>query len=777
LKDADATAIYGSRAANGVVLITTKKGKAGDLKIDINAYSGIGHITRKLKLLDTKEYLAMRHEALSNDGIVSPAATDYDINGTWDSTRYTDWQKKLIGNTAKYNDVQLAISGVNTNTQYLIGTGYHKETTVQLGNGADQKAGMHFNIISTTSDQRFKISLTGSFVHDYNDAPSADNVNVAISLAPDAPPAYNPDGTLNWAPLTPGARGTWSNPYKDLQLTYFGRTTNLVGNTVISYKLFQGMEIKSSFGYTDTKTRENSTIPTTYYDPGANVTSGLSNFNSTSVNTWIVEPQVNYQVNWWKGKFAVLVGSTFQQNKSDALWQQASDYSSNSLLHSIAAAGSVNPIRYINNAYKYNAVFGRINYNLSEKYLLNITARRDASSRFGPEKQFANFYAVGAGWIFSAENFLKRSSLLSFGKIRGSYGTSGSDQIADYRYLDIYTSTDFTYQSQKGLYATYLYNPLLAWELSKKLEVGIELGLIQDKIFLSASYYRNRSGNQLIDYPLSAVTGFNSITQNQSAEVQNTGYELVINGKIFNGKSFTWSSGINISATKNKLISYPGLENSSFKNLYEVGKPLTIIKVYRSAGINSDNGLYQFINKEGNITTTPNSLTDRIININTSPKFYGGWQNSFTYGAFRLDILLDFRKQIGIEDRGKIGILPGFRGLNQPVSVLNRWRKPGDASTIQRFAQSVNEAYIGYFNVKESDLVYGDASFIRVKNLSLSYNTSISLLKRIKVKNSRFYVQAQNLLTITNYQGLDPETQGVTLPPLAVWTFGVQFNL
>src|SRR5690606_28160743 len=206
--------------------------------------------------------------------------------------------------------------------------------------------------------------------------------------------------------------------------------------------------------------------------------------------------------------------------------------------------------------YRYNAVFTRLGVNWNEKYFVNITGRRDGSSRFGPEKRFANFWAVGSAWIFSKEPFIRNHfPILNFGKLRGSYGTTGSDQIGDYQYLDSYEAT----AGPNGLYPTQLFNPDFAWEVNKKIEVALELGFFKENMNLQLNWYRNRSTNQLVGYPLSAITGFTTVQSNLPATVQNSGWELEISSTNIRSKNFQWKTFLNITFPKNELINFPNL--------------------------------------------------------------------------------------------------------------------------------------------------------------------------------------------------------------------------
>jgi TonB-linked SusC/RagA family outer membrane protein len=782
LKDADATAIYGSRAANGAILITTKRGKAGKMKVDLNLNSGVSSPARDIQLMNTQQYLAMRHGAFANDGATPDPNYDVDLT-FWDTTRYTNWSKLLLNSHPVYTDAEASVSGGTVATQYLVGAGYNRQTsglpTLLPGDGADEKGSVHFNLNTQSVDKRFKLSFTGSYVADRNTIQSTDFGAYRFELPPDAPALYNPDGSLNWAPKMPGQVGTYSNPYANLLVKYKGTTSNLVGNASLGYALLPGLEIKIDLGYTNTQTNELQTIPTTSYDPGLNITSGQANYNTLNSHSWIVEPQLNYKFLLGRGILTALGGATFHENDQSGQLLSGQGYISDALLDNIQAATTIGSASS-SSQYKYNAFFGRLNYNWSDRYIVNLSARRDGSSRFGPGRQFGNFGSVGAAWIFSKENIIQRLMPgLSFGKIRASYGTAGNDQIGDYQYIPLYTvntSSGYPYQNSQGLYPLSLSNPNLAWELDKKLEGGIELGFLKDRILVQGNYYRNRSGNQLVSYLVSQVTGFGSIPDNLPALVQNSGEELVFRTINIKSKTFTWSSSINISIPRNKLLSFPGLATSSYSTRYKIGQPINSFTRYHLIGVNDTTGIYQFADFKGNPTYSPNPATDLISRINTAPKFFGGFQNSFTYKGVSLDILFQFVKQTGRNIFGLINAPPGNFG-NIPAAFLNAWSKPGDKKPYEQFTQKYRTVYSGFHRAQNSDFAYSDASFIRLKNLALSWQLPERWKSRAHLQNARIYLQGQNLLTFTHYLGIDPESQGLGSAPKRVWVAGFQVTL
>ncbi len=784
LRDADATAIYGSRAANGAILINTKKGKAGQTKVDLTAQQGIGQVTHRVPLLNTQQYLMMRHEAFANDG-KTPTATDYDVNGTWDTTRNTDWQKVLLGGTAQYSDVQGNISGGTVNTQFLIGAGFHRETTVFPGNLPDQKGSLHFNINTASPNRKLNLQLSGSYLLDNSRLIQSDLTNTAILLPPDAPSIYSKD-SLNWALLN--GKSTWQNPLSFLNNAYNNTTKNLIANMVIAYQIFKGLDVKSSFGYNNLIANEMAISPLSAVAPESRPsTQRASTFSNTTTGTWIIEPQITYKTKVIKGTLESLVGSTVQQTNNNQQSYSARGFTSDLVMQSPGAAATITTGQGFISTYKYNALFFRLNYIWDEKYILNLAGRRDGSSRFGPQNEFKDFGSVGAAWIFSQEGFIKKNiPVLSFGKLRISYGTTGNDQIGDYGYLSLYSpqSASNPYQGASGLLPGGIPNAYLQWESTKKLQTGIDIGLAKDRILIHGNYYRNRSSNLLQGYALPSLAGHTSVTINFPATVQNTGWEFSLETKNIATRKFSWSTSINLTIAQNKLVSYPGLATSTAANSLVIGKPINIVKVYKFAGVNPNSGLYQYVDSHGNLTSTPSSSIDRYTYINPNPKFYGGISNTITYEKFELDFLLQF-----IERKTQqfvFGTQPGrftssgsASAWNQPVWILDRWQKPGDITSIQRYSVSYPSTIsTPYGDASQSTGYWKDGSFIRLKNLSLAWQFPKHWLSAGRLQNGRIFLRAQNLLTFTKYKGTDPETTGLSnLPPLRVLTFGIQVGL
>jgi TonB-linked SusC/RagA family outer membrane protein len=780
LKDADATAIYGSRGANGVVLITTKKGKPGKARVDVNLQTGIGQVSRRMKLLNTGQYLQMRREAFKNDGAIPDPDIDHDLT-LWDSSRYTNWQKELIGGTAHYNDIQASVSGGNANIQYLMGSGYHKETTVFPGNFDANKASAHINVNILSDNSKFRIRFSGTYTSDNNHLISHDLTDEAIKLPPNAPALYQQDGSLNWQPNAAGVSSwPYNNPAAQLLHRFNTITNNLISNATLSYTVLPGLDIKTDAGYTTTRTDELVTIPLASFDPATWPTRQRnSRFGNINISSWIMEPQAVYSREFGKSSVQALIGTTIQQNKNHSVRLDASGFNNDMVMEDIKAATSIQVHTSINAQYKYNAVFGRLNYNWQDKYILNLTARRDGTSRFGPANQFQNFGAIGAGWIFSKEEKIQKNlGFLSYGKLRGSYGSTGSDQVGDYSFMDLYNYWNTApYLGALGIYPDRIYTPDLAWEETRKLEVGLELGLWKDRVIFSGSFYRNRSTNQLVEYALPSITGFTSVRKNLDALIQNKGWEFDLRTVTVEISKFRWTSALNLTISRNKLLSGSNGLNAFYQR--KIGHPLNSSFVYRFIEVDPITGLYTVADAHGNPTSNPNSATDANVLIDFTPRFYGGFQNNFSYKAVQLDFLFQFvdRPQAPLYQYNYIpGYYNSFPGGNQPATVLERWQNPGDVSPIQRFSQN-STTIQAFINERNSNHAYGNGSYIRLKNFSLSWQLPDAWKNRISLKNARVFIQAQNLLTITNYQGLDPETMSsVSLPPLRVMVMGMQLT-
>lgn len=774
LKDADATAIYGSQGANGVILINTKRGKPGKTKFDVNVYTGTGKTTRMPKLLNTEEYLTIRREAYKNDNL-TPNATDAPDLVKWDQERYTNWQDYLIGGTARTADLQAGFSGGDEYTTYRVSGSFHHQTDVAAVSGADKRGAMNVSLNSASRNRKFRLTMNGSYSNVNTNMISMDKS--LIILPPNAPSVFDENGNLNWTEwgsYNSGFLGLkTSNPFGFLYVPYEAVTDNLQSSLNLQYQPISKLTIRANGGYSLIQNNQLYVTPKKALNP----TSGTANstrFGSNAVKTWIIEPQAEYITNIAQGRLSVLAGGTFQNTLTKAFNATATDFSNEALIRSMNAAREVKIYTDNYTPYRYNALFGRLNYIWANKYLLNATARRDGSSRFGPGKQFGNFGALGAAWIISEEPFMQTIPAISFAKLRSSYGITGSANIGDYNYMSRWQGTSYPYQGTATLSPAGHYDSTYGWEVNKKLEVGLELGFFKDRLQVSASWYRNRSDNQLVSFPLPAYTGFTGVTTNLPALVQNVGMELQINSSNIKTKDFNWNTSFNITRAKNKLIAYPDLELSPYATKYEVGKPLSVARLIHFIGIDEATGKYMFedVVKDGKIKTT--GLDNDLVGMyDLAPAFYGGLQNTLQYKNWQLSFFFQFVKQRGNSNRFSLAI-PGSIN-NQPKEILDRWQNAGDITNGPKVSTILTTDYTIYSN--SSDALLVDASYARLQNLSVSYTLPAKWTKKYLAQYSRIYLQGQNLLTITGYKGADPETQTVSaLPPVRFITAGLQIT-
>ncbi len=766
LKDADATAIYGSRGANGVILVTTKKGRSGKPRLSFTTAYGFSQTISNLKMMNTEQYLAMRRQAFANDGITNYPATAYDVNGVWDQNRFTDWRKELVGNTADYSDTHLSLSGGGDRTTYLVSLANNVQNTVFGNDFKYTSNSISTNVAHRSEDQKFVLNFNSRYTNQHNNILQSDITTQAYLLPPNAPALYRADGSLNWE------NNTFSNPKAAYNATYSYDNRQFLTNFNAGYELLRDFKLKINGGYNYFTFEELSLKPHTMYNPS--VALGQSSANSSASKSqqrkfsFIIEPQVEWTVRHKEHQINILVGSTFQKDSNSQGAISGIGFESNAFITNIGAAKTKNIMDQITTDYRYAAVFGRFNYHYKDRYFLNITGRRDGSSRFGPNKRYANFAAVGTAWIFSEESFFKNQKWMSYGKLRSSFGSSGSDNIGDYQYLDSYTVSSSSYNGITGLVPTRLFNPDFSWEKTNKLEAAVELGFFKNLLNLNLSWYRNRSGNQLVGYQLPSITGFTSVVANLEAVVENSGWEIEMAAEPLSSKNIKWNTNFNITFPANKLISFPGLQGSTYANNFIVGQPITIVKLYGYEGIDPQTGTYVFTDFNGDGKISSPDDNKKVENIGT--KYFGGWHNTIKYKNWDISVLFQFVKQ---KNRNYNYIMP-YPGTmsNLPVEMLNTW-SPANPSGQYMPYTTVGKPALNYY--KASSETVSDASYIRLKNLQIAYN--IPLTGKL-FKSAKVYFQGQNLLTFTEYFGIDPEFLYIGFaPPVRTYSFGAQFNL
>jgi TonB-linked SusC/RagA family outer membrane protein len=771
LKDADATAIYGSRGANGVIIITTKKGKAGKSKFDMNIYQGASEVTQRFSMMNLQQYLTMRREAFQNNNVKATTNNAYDLL-SWDTTKGTDWQKSLWGNIGHTTDVQAALSGGDKQNTFRVAGTYHKETSILTASGADQRGSFQFNLTHKSLDQRLTFSFTS--LYSYTQSNLAYFSGAMITLAPDAPQLFTSPGVLNWKGWgTMG--GQLENFGGSLLNTYVAKTGMLNSTMSLQYDIFRGLSAKLQLGYNTEHEAQTGADPIAAQDPTTSPM-GAATFGNNDANGAIVEPQLTYDQRISKGKLSAMLGGSYQSSNLTGNTTYGYGYTNDNLLNSIANAGSTTA--YDDFAqYRYEAGFGRVNYNWEDKYILNLSARRDGSSKFGPGRQFGNFGAVGAAWIFTEEGWFKQHlPILSFGKFRGSYGITGLDAINNYQYLSLWTGErTYPYDGSNSLTPGILGNPDLEWQTNKKLEGALTLGFLKDRFTAEIAHYRNRSSNQLVTFGLPRITGFGSITSNLPALVQNMGWETTLRAKIIDHSTFTWTANFNIGINRNKLLSYPNLSQSPYASTFVVGKSLSLQKFLHYTGVDPLTGQYSFQDRDHDGTINTYTVTGQSNDLyyqDMSIKFDGGFGTNVRYKSLELVVFCRFRNQLA---RASISSYPGTINANQSTLFLDRWQKPGDHASYARYTTQTTQNDQNFYGY--SDGVLSNGSYIRLQNLSLSYDFPTTWLKKAGLQGCRIYGRGQNLFLWSKYEGLDPDVPSFgSLPMSKIFVGGIQFT-
>ncbi len=778
LKDADATAIYGSRGGNGVIQITTKKGTAGKIKVTADYMQGFSQISRKLSLLNTQQYLEVRREAFRNDNITpnnDPGTPGYAFDiYSWDTTRYTDWQKWLVGNTAPVTRANIFLSGGNATTQLMMSAGYYREGTVYPSEMSFLRGTTSLSLNHRSVDGKFKLGMYYNYAKDRN---GMFNGQLSpILLPPNAPNVYDANHQLVWIE----GKEPFRNPAAEFLKRYTHKKENQLLNLHATYSILDNLWIKLNLGYNSTDAAENQIIPKASLNPYlVDVLTGTASFGNNNFKSYLVEPQAEYRRGLGDGELSVMAGASYQYTTNNTFSITGTGYTNDALLYSIDGAGVISSKQTNRIEYKYGAVFGRATYKLRNRYIVNLSGRRDGSSKFSPENRYSNFGAIGAAWIFSEEPFIKSSiPFLSFGKLRSSFGVTGNDQIADYKYLDTWSPSLNPYQGITPMSPEVLYNPDYNWERTKKLEIAFELEFFKDRLVASIAHFRNRSDNQLVEYRLPFQTGFGSILKNFDALVQSSGWEFTFSGDILKTKSLIFNAAANFSVPRNRLLRFTNLAGSSYNSKYIIGESLNVLNKFRSTGVSAENGLFQLTDSDGD--GRYNDADYKIIGT-LDPKYHGGIQLNLRYKHLNVSVSGDFRKQLvpnSLSSTYLNNLFPGLPG-NQLDLILDRWQQKGDKAKYPRYSiKPTGEVYSNKANILLSDEAFSDGSFFKCRNVAITYTLNIGQHKETAITKITFFGNAQNLFTITGYKEGDPETAGVfSLATLMTITSGMRFSL
>jgi TonB-linked SusC/RagA family outer membrane protein len=783
LKDASASAIYGARAANGVVIITTKRGKSGKTKFNVGYQTGISEATGHREWLNTAEFVELFTE--SNGGLTNGlirrfnrygadplALTTPSSNNTphasWATPGApgyvdTDWEDQVL-RTGSMNQFDFSASGGNDKTKFFASASNTDQEGILLGNRFKRLSG-RVNIDHQASDKltlgmNFSLSRSQNFRLSDDNAFSTPMQIVALSpMTPVIDPRTNLiSGVINPETGLPNSNfPIYYNPLIDNE--YNTRVTEVFrnfGSAYGSYKLTDKLTFRTEFAY-DLLTQHEER----FFAREASRNSGQPTGQSDDFWTQVF----NYNTNTflqYSNTFAsvhsleALAGMSYQESSNDFGSSQGIGFPSNSYRKNFSAA-TITAANAQATKYTFLSYFARANYKFNNKYLLSLSGRVDGSSRFGNNNRYGFFPAASVGWVLSEESFMSSIGAIEFFKLRASYGTVGNAEIGNFDQLGLYSSIPVA--GVPGQRPTQIENPDLTWEQTTQLDIGIDFGLFNNRITGEIDYYSKKTTDLLLNVNLAGNTGFRTQTQNVGS-LENKGFEVVLNTENLVG-ALRWTTSFNFARNRNKVLNLGGqLLQGDFLSVAKEGEPLGIFYGPKYAGVDPDNGdaLYFIINPDGTQSTTNdyNSATYQPIG-DPNPDFIGGITNTFSYRGIDFTFLFQgvFGNQV-YNGGGKFMSANGDFFDNQTRDQLRRWRNPGDITDVPQ------ARLFGANGTGESSRYVSNAGYVRLKTVTLGYNLPSSMISRLKISNARIYVSAQNLLTFTDYEGWDPEVNADT---------------
>jgi TonB-dependent starch-binding outer membrane protein SusC len=768
LKDASATAIYGARGANGVVIITTKRGKAGQNKIEVESYYGIQTIQRKVDLLNAREYAQLINEVRLNDNPNAAPAFNVDTIQT-----NTDWQD-LLFRPAPIQNHQLSLSGGNDNTRYLLAGNFFRQDGIVRGSDFTRLS-LRINLDKKFND-RFTVGNNLTVSRSNNNIVISDVEGGAVSNAQRmAPfiPAYDEFGnyTNNDFGRYPSVNGNLNSPlYLAEAVTNQNVGTRILGNVFADYKIVEGLIFRTSAGADVSFVKDNYFAPVNI---NRNAIQNNATINAISLTQWINENQLTYARTFAeKHRLDATAVFSLQEQKREFVGAQSFDVPSDRVGLNDLNASQTNSAqnRTFSSAADWSMVSytWRINYNYAGKYFLTATVRRDGSSRFGANNKYGTFPSMAAAWTVSQENFLQSQTLLSNLKLRASVGRTGNAEIPSYQSIGVLGTQQYIFNNitYTGYSPSRLPNPDLQWETTTQFDAGLDIGLLRDRVSMTVDYFIKKTDNMLYDVDVPTTSGFNSFVTN-IGNLENRGFEISLNTINTDGP-FRWTTNFNMSQVRNRVLSLGETSQVISGNvLLRTGESLGIFFGYQTNGIfQNQEEINNSAQRPGNplqarlgdvryVDTDGNGIInadDRVILGGGMPDFFGGLTNTFSYKGFDLSIF--FNAVIGYEiyNANTQQLLNLNGNFNQMKIANERWTPENPGNTVPRATSSgagVNNQF--------SDRFIEDGSFVRLRNASLGYNFPSAWLKGVNLQNLRVYVTAQNFLTFTRYSGYDPE--------------------
>jgi TonB-linked SusC/RagA family outer membrane protein len=779
LKDAASSAIYGSRGANGVVIITTKKGISGATKLNFTIQSGFNEASHRRKFMNATEYVKYFEEAAVNSDIIDgkdPINNAADYPDSWLEfvrgrfARYSGWatytDPKLAVNTdwqdqafqkGKIFSADMSAQGGNDKLKYFTSLSYNNSQGILVSNGIE-KISARLNIdnkVNNFIDLGFSLSLNRNKI----DQVSADNAfSTPMQLVALAPitPTKDLDGQLYSTPTT-----TYYNPLLDVQ--YANRDIleyRSIANGYMTFNLLDGLKWRNEFGFDLYNLKENARYGK-LTETGTGVNGyGFANYGQTQNIT----TKSYFDFNKTYGSYGVsaVLGTEFQYTIVDNARAEGQQFPLDEL-KTLASSGLITAASSSLTKYSFLSYFSRINLDYKAKYLLTVSGRVDGSSRFGKNNRYGFFPAASLGWVLTKEDFLAENSALSFLKLRTSYGLTGNAGIGNFGHLGLYGVGN--YNSIAGLVPYQIRNPDLGWESTRQIDFGVDYGFLKNRISGEVDYYIKDTKDLLLNIPVPETSGYSTQLENIGS-VQNKGFEFVLNTNNITG-TFTWSTNFNFSYNKNEVTNLGGQQiidqgSARYMNVVMVGQPIGEFYGAQYAGVDPANGdALWFVNaKDANGVITDHKTTTNDFNSanfvplgSPTPDKLGAITNTFSFKGFELSFT--FQGVTG----NKIHLIGdqwmaanGVWFDNQLESQLNSWKKPGDIT-------DVPQARFYYDNGDQSrnSRYLSDGSYIKLRSLMISYELPKKLISRAKLDRMKIYIQGQNLLTFTHYKGWDPE--------------------
>lgn len=785
LKDASAAAIYGSRAANGVVIITTKRGKSGKTKFNIGYQTGKSKPTRTADWLNGQQYYEAFEEAFDNSNQLSqdwygtdfgdimygiPGLTFDDVLnfelgvGSWDQNVSENWADLAYQDDAGINQFDISASGGNEKTQFFISLQSTNQKGILIGDQLERFSG-RMNLDHTVSD-RIKMGLNFSLSKTINNRLTTDNAfttPMQLLALPPIQPARLSDGTFNENTIYFNGLIKFANSSFETQVF------RNISNIYAQIDIMPGLTFRSEAGL-DILTQNEE-----YWD-GAAVDSQTGNIDGGGTSRWVTieNYSTNNFLNYTKAIGAdhnldITAGFSYQYSINNATNVNAQTFPSDAF-KTLVSASVITGASTNETAFAFLSYFARANYKFKDRYLFSLSARSDGSSKFGADNRYGFFPAASAGWILSQENFLANNNVISFLKLRASYGVTGNAPNGNFSSLGLYSAN--TYDVRGGIAPVQLANPDLKWETTVQTDIGIDFGFLNDRITGEIDYYIKDTDDVLLNSNVPGISGFLTRFINVG-RLENKGIEIVLNTRNVVGE-FSWSTSFNFARNRNKLIDLnDNVIDAGFINRAVEGQPIGVFFAQEYAGVNPDNGdALWYLNRtpsqdeiddgtafliedkfgERYVTWDYNSA-DRAVVGDPNPDFIGGINNTLSYKGIDFSFLFQFVQGNDVYNGGGRFQRADFVYFDNHLvkDWQNAWRQPGDNT-------NVPQARLFYGN---GDLVSSryiqDASYIRLKTVTLGYNIPTDLISKFYLSSARVFVSAQNLLTITDYDLNDPE--------------------